>query len=71
MSPAASVCGFYFSHPEAKYFAVGKIDRDQVDDYHRRKGMDLRQVERWLQPNLNYDADLEEPIREPASVPVP
>ena len=51
MSPAASVSGFYFSHPEAKYFAVGKIDRDQVDDYHRRKGMDLRAVERWLRPN--------------------
>jgi 5-methyltetrahydrofolate--homocysteine methyltransferase len=60
MSPAASVCGFYFSHPEAKYFAVGKIDRDQVDDYHRRKGMDLRQVERWLRPVLNYDPDLQE-----------
>ncbi len=58
MSPAASVSGFYFSHPEAKYFAVGKIDRDQVEDYHRRKGMDLRAVERWLRPNLNYDPDL-------------
>jgi 5-methyltetrahydrofolate--homocysteine methyltransferase len=69
MSPAASVSGFYFSHPEAKYFAVGKIDRDQVDDYHRRKGMDLRAVERWLRPNLNYDPDLQEPARE--SVPVP
>jgi len=46
MYPAASVCGLYFAHPEAKYFAVGKIDRDQVDDYHRRKGMDLRSVER-------------------------
>jgi len=61
MSPAASVCGLYFAHPEAKYFAVGKIDRDQVEDYHRRKGMDLRQVERWLRPNLNYDPDLERP----------
>ena len=58
MSPAASVSGFYFSHPEAKYFAVGKIDRDQVEDYHRRKGMDLRQVERWLRPILNYDPDV-------------
>jgi 5-methyltetrahydrofolate--homocysteine methyltransferase len=58
MSPAASVCGLYFAHPEAKYFAVGKIDRDQVEDYHRRKGMDLRHVERWLRPNLNYDPDL-------------
>jgi 5-methyltetrahydrofolate--homocysteine methyltransferase len=70
MSPAASVCGFYFSHPEAKYFAVGKIDRDQVDDYHRRKGMDLRSVERWLRPNLNYDPDLQESPREGLSVPV-
>jgi 5-methyltetrahydrofolate--homocysteine methyltransferase len=57
MYPAASVCGFYFSHPESKYFSVGKIDHDQVEDYHRRKGMDLRAVERWLSPNLNYDPD--------------
>jgi len=70
MSPAASVCGFYFSHPEAKYFAVGKIDRDQVDDYHRRKGMDLRTVERWLRPSLNYDPDLQESPRENLSEPV-
>jgi 5-methyltetrahydrofolate--homocysteine methyltransferase len=57
MYPAASVSGFYFSHPEAKYFAVGKIGRDQVEDYSRRKGLDLRAVERWLAPNLNYDPD--------------
>jgi 5-methyltetrahydrofolate--homocysteine methyltransferase len=69
MSPAASVCGLYFAHPEARYFAVGKIDRDQVDDYHRRKGMDLRQVERWLRPNLNYDPDLQDAARESAGVP--
>jgi 5-methyltetrahydrofolate--homocysteine methyltransferase len=55
MWPAASVSGFYFAHPEAKYFAVGKIGRDQVEDYARRKGMDQRAVERWLSPNLNYD----------------
>ena len=55
MLPAASVSGFYFAHPEAKYFAVGKIGRDQVEDYARRKGMDFRSVERWLGPNLNYD----------------
>jgi 5-methyltetrahydrofolate--homocysteine methyltransferase len=55
MLPAASVCGFYFSHPESRYFAVGKVDRDQVLDYHRRKGMDLQTVERWLAPNLDYD----------------
>jgi 5-methyltetrahydrofolate--homocysteine methyltransferase len=52
--PAASVCGFYFSHPQARYFALGKIGRDQVEDYHRRKGMDLASVERWLAPNLGY-----------------
>jgi len=69
MSPAASVSGYYFSHPEAKYFAVGKIDRDQVDDYHRRKGMDLRSVERWLRPILNYDPDLQVSVRENAAVP--
>jgi 5-methyltetrahydrofolate--homocysteine methyltransferase len=57
MYPAASVSGLYFSHPEAKYFAVGKIGRDQAEDYRRRKGMDLRLVERWLAPNLNYDPD--------------
>jgi 5-methyltetrahydrofolate--homocysteine methyltransferase len=55
MHPAASVSGLYFSHPEARYFAVGKIERDQVLDYHRRKGMDLAAVERWLAPNLNYE----------------
>ncbi len=55
MYPAASVSGFYFSHPESRYFAVGKMGRDQVLDYQRRKGMDLSTVERWLGPNLNYD----------------
>jgi len=57
MYPAASVSGFYFSHPESKYFAVGKIGRDQVEDYARRKGLDLRTAERWLAPNLNYDPE--------------
>jgi 5-methyltetrahydrofolate--homocysteine methyltransferase len=55
MLPAASVSGFYFAHPEAKYFAVGKLGKDQVEDYARRKGMELRTVERWLGSNLNYD----------------
>jgi 5-methyltetrahydrofolate--homocysteine methyltransferase len=59
MYPAASVSGFYFSHPESKYFAVGKIGRDQVEDYARRKGQDLRITERWLAPNLNYDPEAE------------
>jgi 5-methyltetrahydrofolate--homocysteine methyltransferase len=55
MYPAASVSGLYFSHPESRYFAVGKIERDQVLDYQRRKGMELASVERWLGPYLNYD----------------
>jgi 5-methyltetrahydrofolate--homocysteine methyltransferase len=55
MLPAAAVSGFYFAHPKATYFAVGKIGKDQVEDYARRKGMDLRTVERWLSPNLNYE----------------
>jgi 5-methyltetrahydrofolate--homocysteine methyltransferase len=54
MSPASSVSGFYFSHPDAHYFAVGKINRDQVEDVARRKGQTLEQVERWLRPNLDY-----------------
>jgi 5-methyltetrahydrofolate--homocysteine methyltransferase len=55
MLPAAAVSGYYFWPPEAKYFGVGKIDRDQVEDYARRKGMDVGSVERWLAPNLNYE----------------
>jgi 5-methyltetrahydrofolate--homocysteine methyltransferase len=55
MLPAAAVSGWYFAHPEAKYFSVGKIGRDQVEDYAHRKGMDLRTIERWLAPNLNYE----------------
>jgi 5-methyltetrahydrofolate--homocysteine methyltransferase len=54
MTPASSVSGFYFAHPEAKYFNVGKIDRDQVIDYAKRKGMSIEEVERWLAPNLGY-----------------
>ncbi|MDZ7625732.1 MAG: vitamin B12 dependent-methionine synthase activation domain-containing protein [Ignavibacteriaceae bacterium] len=54
MYPAASVSGLYFSHPEAKYFTVGKISKDQVLDYHRRKGMSVEEIERWLSPILNY-----------------
>jgi len=55
MLPASSVSGLYFAHPEARYFAVGKIDRDQVSDYSRRKGMEVGVVERWLAPYLAYD----------------
>jgi 5-methyltetrahydrofolate--homocysteine methyltransferase len=61
MYPASSVSGFYLSHPESRYFAVGKIDRDQVADYTRRKNMPQQEIERWLSPNLGY-----EPEREPA-----
>jgi 5-methyltetrahydrofolate--homocysteine methyltransferase len=57
MMPAASVSGFYFSHPQARYFTVGRLGRDQVLDYARRKGMPLAEVERWLGPNLNYEPD--------------
>jgi 5-methyltetrahydrofolate--homocysteine methyltransferase len=55
MWPGSSVSGLYFAHPESRYFSLGKIDRDQVADYHVRKGMTITEVERWLSPNLNYD----------------
>ena len=55
MWPPSSVSGFYFAHPDARYFGVGKIERDQVEDYAQRKGVDLAYAERWLSPNLNYD----------------
>ncbi len=57
MEPAASVCGLYFAHPKSRYFSVDRITRDQVEDYARRKGMRIKEVERWLAPNLAYDAD--------------
>ncbi|SQI35530.1 Methionine synthase [Leminorella richardii] len=57
MWPGASVSGWYFSHPDSKYFAVAQIQRDQVEDYAARKGMSIADVERWLAPNLGYDAD--------------
>jgi 5-methyltetrahydrofolate--homocysteine methyltransferase len=55
MLPGSSVSGFYFSHPESRYFGVGKIEKDQVEDYARRKGWTLGEAERWLGPILNYD----------------
>jgi 5-methyltetrahydrofolate--homocysteine methyltransferase len=55
MLPTAAVSGFYFSHPQSHYFAVGRIDRDQVEDYARRRGWDLRTAERWLAPILAYE----------------
>jgi 5-methyltetrahydrofolate--homocysteine methyltransferase len=55
MTPAASVSGLYLAHPSAHYFGVAKIERDQIEDYARRKGMDAREAERWLAPILNYE----------------
>jgi 5-methyltetrahydrofolate--homocysteine methyltransferase len=55
MWPASSVSGLYFAHPQSKYFAVGKLGRDQIIDYHLRKGMSLQDAEKWLGPYLNYD----------------
>ena len=52
--PASSVSGLYFHHPEARYFSVGRLARDQVEDYAVRKGIDLAEAERWLTPNLAY-----------------
>jgi 5-methyltetrahydrofolate--homocysteine methyltransferase len=57
MSPAASVSGFYFAHPDARYFAVGRIGKDQVEDYARRKGLTTAEAERWLSPVLGYEPE--------------
>ena len=57
MWPGSSVSGLYFAHPQSRYFSLGKIDRDQVVDYHLRKEMSLREVERWLGPNLHYEPE--------------
>jgi 5-methyltetrahydrofolate--homocysteine methyltransferase len=61
MTPASSVCGWYFAHPKARYFAVDRLTRDQVEDYARRKGMKLAEAERWLAPNLGYEPDAATP----------
>lgn len=55
MTPAASVSGFYFAHPESRYFAVDRLTREQVEAYAIRKGMSIVEVERWIAPNLGYD----------------
>jgi 5-methyltetrahydrofolate--homocysteine methyltransferase len=55
MWPGSSVSGLYFAHPDSRYFSLGKIGRDQVEDYGKRKGMSLTEAERWLGPNLNYE----------------
>ena len=57
MWPGSSVSGLYFAHPESRYFSLGKIDRDQVADYQKRKNMSTAEIERWLGPNLNYDPE--------------
>jgi 5-methyltetrahydrofolate--homocysteine methyltransferase len=57
MTPAAAVSGLYFGHPDSKYFAVGRLARDQVADYAGRKGIEVAEAERWLRPNLAYDSD--------------
>jgi 5-methyltetrahydrofolate--homocysteine methyltransferase len=57
MWPGSSVSGLYFAHPESRYFAVGKLGRDQILDYHVRKGLTVAEVERWLGPYLNYEPD--------------
>jgi 5-methyltetrahydrofolate--homocysteine methyltransferase len=58
MYPTAAISGWYFSHPDARYIALGRIDRDQVLDYARRKGMEVEEVERWLAPNLGYEPEV-------------
>jgi 5-methyltetrahydrofolate--homocysteine methyltransferase len=55
MWPSSSVCGVYLSHPDSRYFGVGKVDRDQVEEYAARKSWKLTEAERWLGPLLNYD----------------
>ena len=57
MWPAAAVSGWYFAHPDSQYFVLGRIDRDQVEDYAQRKGWDLRTAEKWLAPNLGYEPE--------------
>ncbi len=55
MYPASSVSGFYFANAESKYFGLGMIEKDQVEEYAKRKGMTVSEVEKWLSPNLAYD----------------
>jgi 5-methyltetrahydrofolate--homocysteine methyltransferase len=57
MFPTAAVSGFYFSHPDSKYFSVGQVSRDQVESFAKRKNMTVRDAERWLAPNLGYEPD--------------
>jgi len=57
MLPTAAVSGYYFSHPQSQYFVVGRVSREQVTDYAKRKGVERAQVERWLASNLDYDPE--------------
>ena len=57
MSPPSAVIGFYFSHPDSRYFGVAEIGRDQVSDYAARKSMTIEEAEKWLAPNLGYDPE--------------
>ena len=57
MIPAPSVSGLYFGHPQARYFSVGRVGKDQIEDYARRKGMSIVDAERWLRPNLAYESN--------------
>jgi 5-methyltetrahydrofolate--homocysteine methyltransferase len=57
MTPAAAVSGLYFSHPKSQYFVVGRLSREQIEDYAARKGWSVTEAERWLAPNLDYDPD--------------
>jgi 5-methyltetrahydrofolate--homocysteine methyltransferase len=70
MWPGSSVSGLYFSHAESFYFGVGKIERDQVEDYAARKGMSVTETERWLAPVLNYIPAQDHPAREAAPAPM-
>ena len=54
MNPPASVCGWYFAHPQSHYFGLGKIAKDQLEDYAKRKNMSLEEAEKWLRPNLDF-----------------
>jgi 5-methyltetrahydrofolate--homocysteine methyltransferase len=65
MQPGAAVSGIYLAHPQARYFSVGRVARDQVSDYAARKGMDVAEVERWLAPNLGYEARSREEVLNP------
>ena len=57
MLPTAAVSGYYFSHPQSQYFVVGRVSKEQAEDYARRKDWDMATAERWLAPNLGYDPD--------------